>query len=107
MSSTGGVLVSVARVGLALHDAADVESRVRLRRADGSASAAAWLALAREVAQGVLLLGAGRRAHRLGGVVDMMHGASMLAYAVVRPGRGGAAEAARAAGFALAEWELA
>jgi hypothetical protein len=107
VTSIGGALVSMVRLGVALHDLAGPATRTRLRSADGGPSGAGMLALAREVGQGAVLLGAGRAAHRIGGAVDAAHAASMVAYAVLRPGRGGLAEAARAAAFAVAEWVLA
>jgi hypothetical protein len=105
--SVGGALVSLVRLGVALHDLADPAARTRLRSADGGPSAGGMLALAREVGQGAVLLGAGRAAHRVGGAVDAAHAVSMAGYAAIRPGRGGLAEAARAAAFAVAAWVLA
>lgn len=105
--SIGGAAVSAVRLGLALHDLADPATRTRLRSPDGGPSAGGMLALAREVLQGTVLLGAGRTAHRLGGAVDAAHALSMVGYEAVRPGRGGLAEAARAATFAVAAWVLA
>lgn len=104
--SIGGVLVSGVRLALAVRDGADLAARARLRTPGGAPSTGARVALGREVAQGVVLLGSGRSAHRLGGVVDALHAASMVLYGVVRPGRGGFAEAARAAAFAMAEWTI-
>ncbi|GAA2074945.1 hypothetical protein GCM10009840_05890 [Pseudolysinimonas kribbensis] len=105
--SIGGSVVSMVRLGVALHDLADPAARVRLRSADAGPSAGGMLALAREIAQGAALLGAGRTAHRVGGAVDAAHALSMVGYAAIRPERGGLAEAARAAAFAVAEWVLA
>lgn len=105
--SIGGAAVSVVRLGVALHDLADPAARARLRSADGGPSAGGMLALAREVTQAAVLFGAGRTAHRAGGAVDAAHAFSMVGYAAIRPGRGGLAEAARAASFAVAEWVLA
>jgi hypothetical protein len=101
-----GDLLAVARVAAALSDLGDPAGRVGLQHRDGRPSAAGMLAIARELGQGILLLGAGRAAHRVGGVVDAVHAISMVGYAVILPRRGAHAEAIRAGCLAAAEWML-
>jgi hypothetical protein len=96
-----GDVVLVARVLLSARELADPARRARLRTADGTASPVAALAAVRALGQSVLILGAGRRPRRTAAAVDLLHAASMLAFAAVRPGRGGVDEAVSAGTFAL------